>query len=304
MQELHGVIMRTPDALQFEVKHKLLLFDHLHIIGLAKFIEDLEASDDPISQGLGADLSFLASHNMIEPVTNETVNNGIDHGKLLKCPDNMVRPKRTLADKWDEMSQDQFSAYLALHETKELLNSLVMDTLVRCVAVEIGLKRKAAVVPICHFEYLDHLLNSPISNTSVLRVALESLPVPGEESAIQDILDFKAELHGKQWTFRRFLRDLAIKNRSVDDLRDDFEATRNDYCEAMKRHKLSIRNKAATALIIPAMSVLNNHSLFVGSAIVGALAIRQLHIELVEGEAKAAGRECAYLLDAEKRFKS
>jgi hypothetical protein len=177
------------------------------------------------------------------------------------------------------------------------------DAMARCVAIEIGLKCNVAVVPVCHLQYLEHLLNQPVRNTLVMRVAMQSLPVPGEGCAIQDILDFKEEMRNAQWNFRRFLHDLAVKKQTETEISDDFAWTINEYAEAMKRRRMSIVNSVISACVIPAVDLLSNPSgnhLF--SLAAGALAIDKLRIELLEGEAKMPGRECAYMFEAKRRL--
>jgi len=303
MQELHGIIIRDANELGAELKQKLLLFDHLHVIGFDKFVDDLQSESNPDSQALAVDLSFLAAHNIVEPVTNETITNAVEHGRFLKLPPDVPRPTGTLADQFEAMSQEQLTAYLALPETKALMHRLMGDVMARCAAIEIGLKRKVATAPICNFQYLDHLLSQPMKNTAALDVAMRAFPLPGEDCAIQDILDFKQEMRGEQWDFRRFLRDLAIKRQTIEEVRDDFEWTMNEYTEAMKRRRVNIIHSAVSACVIPAVDLFfnppGNHLL---SITAGALAINKLRIELIEGEAKAPGRECAYMFEAHKRF--
>ena len=108
---------------------------------------------------------------------------------------------------------------------------------------------------------------------TVLEVALKALPAPDESCSWEDILDFKAELHDKQWGFRRFLRSLSLKEPTESEVRDEIEWMINEYTEAMKVHNL----KACPAL-------------------------KKRNVELLEAEMKAPGKECAYVFEARKRF--
>ena len=78
---------------------------------------------------------------------------------------------------------------------------------------------------------------------NIFRVALEKFPVPHEDSAWQDINDFKKELRDKQWAFRRFLCTLCTKEQTESEIRDDIAWFLNDYSSAMKLHgmKASLR---------------------------------------------------------------
>lgn len=94
------------------------------------------------------------------------------------------------------------------------------------------------VVPICRRPIPDDYIKEIKAKRSVVEVALQHFPVPGPMSDWQSILDFKADMHDKQWHFRRFLNSLATKKQTEAEIRDDIEWTLNEYTKAMKIHHL------------------------------------------------------------------
>ena len=105
-------------------------------------------------------------------------------------------------------------------------------------------------VPICHSRLPR---STPANDHSVMRVALEALPMPDESCALQDILDFKAELRSKQWGFRRWLKTLATKHQTEGEIRDELEWLTSEYSNAMRIHKLKASEGFFEAYVIPAI---------------------------------------------------
>jgi hypothetical protein len=137
----------------------------------------------------------------------------------------------------------------------------------------------------------------------VIQVALEKFPPPDETCAWQDIMDFKAEMHDRQWHFRRFLDSLANKKQTEAEIRDDIEWTTNEYAKAMKIHNLKAGNSFAEVYIVPVCEILEDLAKINWSKIAkGALGVKKRNVELMEAELKAPGRECAYVFEAQKRF--
>ena len=138
---------------------------------------------------------------------------------------------------------------------------------------------------------------------SVLRIAFDHMPIPGEDAAWQDIFDFKAEENDQQWAFRRFLLTLSTKKQSESEIRGDFEWTMNQYQKFIKIHKLKSSQGFIETYVIPTIEVCENVAKLNWSKIAkNVLGVRKRQIELMEAEMKAPGGECAYVFDTQKRF--
>ncbi len=138
---------------------------------------------------------------------------------------------------------------------------------------------------------------------AVLTIARDLFPCPDGGCAWQDILDFKAEMRDKQWAFRRFLDTLATKQRTESEIRDDLEWSINEYSKAMEIHKLKASRSFIDVFVITPLEILEDLIKVNWSKIAkGALQVSKRKVELMEAEAKAPGRECAYVFDARQRF--
>lgn len=129
---------------------------------------------------------------------------------------------------------------------------------------------------------------------------MEVFPVPGDSAAWQDIIDFKADAKDKQWAFRRFLHTIASKKQTEAEIRDDLEWSLNEYTKALERFKLKRSVSLMETYIIPTVEALESFK--PSSILKGLVAIKKRKLELLDSEASAPGRECAYVFDARKRF--
>lgn len=121
--------------------------------------------------------------------------------------------------------------------------------------------------------------------------------------AWEDILNFKAELHDKQWAFRRFLNTLALKQHNEPEVADEIEWMVNEYSKAMKVHNLKASPAFFEAYVIPGMEFVEDLVKFRWSKIAkGFMSVKKRKIELLEAELKAPGKECAYVFDTRARF--
>ena len=180
------------------------------------------------------------------------------------------------------------------------------DGIVRYAASTISKNADFDVACICELPLPNDLLDGPphlakqSSMETILAIALEAFPVPDETCAWDDIINFKAEMANKRWAFRRFLTTFASKQQTEAEVRDDIEWSLNEYTKEMDRFKLKRTVSFMETYVIPTVEALEG--LRPSAFLKGFVAIRKRKIELLEGEAKAAGRECAYVFDARKRF--
>jgi hypothetical protein len=167
-------------------------------------------------------------------------------------------------------------------------------------------KRSHRTVPICKAE-LPELVTSSTERKGaevVIRVVLDTLPVPDDQCAWQDILDFRTEAHDKLWGFRRFLHTLATKSQTEAEIQDDIEWTVNEYAHAMNVHHLKASRSFVDVFVISPLEIIENLAKFNWTKLAkGILSVKQRKVELMEAELIAPGKECAYVFDVRKRFR-
>lgn len=182
-------------------------------------------------------------------------------------------------------------------------NVNIRDCGSRAIAAKVREKSDCDVIPICEIELPAELNASeyPVMG-DIVTVGIESLPTPDDSCAWQDIVDFKEEMKGKLWGFRRFLYSLATKGQTEAEIRDDIEWSLNEYTKAMDRFRLKRSISFMGTYIIPTVEAFET---FKPSALLkGLISIKKRNLELLEGEAAAPGKELAYVFEAQKRFEN
>jgi hypothetical protein len=179
---------------------------------------------------------------------------------------------------------------------------VLTDVFAYFIAAELNEARHT--VPVCRTRFPVLRTTSPSQTPeTLLRVAASALPAPDGSCAWQDIFDFKAEMQDQQWGFRRFLLTLATKRQTEAEIRDEIEWMVNEYGKSMKIHKIKASQSFVEVFIVSPLEIIENLVKFNWSKIAkGVLSVRRRKVELMEGEMKAPGRECAYVFDARKRF--
>ena len=158
-------------------------------------------------------------------------------------------------------------------------------------------------IPICRALLPSEVFDDADHKTSVLKVALRQFPTPDTGSCLADVIEFKREVSAQQWHFRRFLSDLAGKKQSESEIQDYLEWMLYEYTQAMKIHHLKAGDGFIEVYIVPLIELSENIIKFNWTNIArGLLAVDKRHIQLLESEANARGRECAYVFEAQKRF--
>jgi len=90
---------------------------------------------------------------------------------------------------------------------------------------------------------------------------------------------------------------------SGDSLRDEIEYTIQDYSNFLLKSGLKTQSGVIETVLVSTAEALEDLvKLRFSKFLKSALTLRRSNVELVEAEAKAPGRECAYIVSARERF--
>jgi hypothetical protein len=294
MRELHGVVnLRDSDDV-YGLKGTALMFDKLHVMPFS-FDEFNEYFED---QYLGPEYSFLKSSGFAQTIPLER---SIEMGGILNDPGSH--------DFGVEKTHFQFAADTWHHDIRRGIQTNSLDAAddlwVRLMAVDLGKFQAGDCVPICRLSPFGiNTGQAECSIKEVIALSMRDFPMPGETCSWQDIMDFKAEAHDKLWTFRRFMHDLAVKQQTEAEVRDDLEWSLNEYSKAMEIHEMKSGTGFFEVYVIPTLEALENIAKFNWSKVAkGAVKAKARSVELREAERKAPGCEVAYVYDVRKRFR-
>jgi len=282
MRELRGVMVpHVIDSTHPNLKQRALLFDAMHVIGLNNAMQHLDRVLARHAE-LGGESNWPERRAELEYL--------IERGFLI---DEKSHEQPT------EVSQQGFS-----EDEQEMALRRWLSLAVRSVASNLELKSMRAVpvydsIDQFHFGNINQSTGN-LRSADVLTVALEAFPVPGGDSSWADILDFKAAQQNNRWAFRRFLHDVVSERQTEAEIRDDIEWTINEYTKELDRFQLKRSVTFMETYIIPTVEALESFK--PSSFLKGIVSIKKRKIELLEAEARAPGREVAYVFDARRRF--
>jgi len=319
MQQLEGVIdrSRVPDA--DDLKKYSLFFDRLYLIklrGLQQFYDMLHKPQRKNLKRTKAELAYLQGRDFVTGIDETAYSDLIRRltvRRLTASPMNdryldLVNATGKLADSIikEKLHGRRFATSPYDRSKAAEVGEHLSDAYTRLFSVLCqGEKGDVDIAPICCRAPQKGIQDEVVSKETVLRIAFEQFPIPGPMSAWEDILEFRQEMQGKQWHFRRFLRDLAGTKQTEKEIKDDLEWTLHQYSEAMKLHNLKARNSLVEVFLIPVAEFVEDLVKIKWSKIAkGALGVSERQVELMEAEMKAPGRECAYVFEAQKRFGS
>ncbi len=278
MRELHGVGYATHNL---ALKRHLLFFDKLHIAGGERLFEGtLSLKRHPLMANVMADIRFLHALGVVQPV---------------------VLSARRAEDEFEGICDDMSNGRLPWLKLRA-----VEDLALRHIAAKLD-TGSSDNVPLCRRPLPDVLLGftgqQPPAIETTLTIGLRALPLPDELSSIEDVLAFKNALRDKKWSFRRLLRQLATKQLTQAEIRDEVEYLAHEYRKAMEIHRVKASQSFLDVFIISPLEIVENLVKLNWSKIAkGALSVRKRKIELLEADMKAPGRECAYVFEARERF--
>jgi hypothetical protein len=259
------------------LKRQALVFDKILVIDLDEYVHQTFPYDNWGPSDCGwqpGDIEYLATHGVLaEAVCGKNVQINIDPAMML----------------FGYPGPQHFEDVI----TRGVASALSND--------------EFESVPICSSSLPEQLPTSLVGPKSeiVLAVAQAALPFPSDRCPWQDILDFRVELRDKLWGFRRWLHSLATKNLTEAEIRDDIEWTLNEYANAMRMHRLKASVSLVDVFVVAPLEILENLVKFRWSAIAkGALSIQKRKVELMAAEMAAPGKECAYVFDAQRFFRS
>ena len=139
----------------------------------------------------------------------------------------------------------------------------------------------------------------------VLRIIVEQLPLPNDETPWEAILDWRSdeEARVKYTRLRAWINDISKSSATIADAEDELAALLVTYKDYMKiQHKKFARSRFE-AIVLVLAEVMEDLARFKLSSAVSALfSIRRDQIALLESEFQAPGRQVAYVFETEQRL--
>jgi hypothetical protein len=283
------------------LKRDLLLVDQIAVVGKS----DMPLDTEP---GISADIAWLRERELLifwnfdnsTSVSLKTESGATDVG-----PDYLVWALelfRSTTFREELIAADGSDHRLAAYGIPS-----VSDILCRIACLEaLALSNNAAVSLYPPTKQVRSKgLVSPRDGT-VTSVVLNSLPVPDDATALEDIMSFRDDpvTKRKRQLLQRWTHNLAIKGvTSEAEATQEIEWLLADYEEHMKVHRMKINRGMLETVIVTGAEIAEDLAKFKwGKLAKGLFSASHRKIELMETEMKAPGRELAYISSVRERF--
>jgi hypothetical protein len=239
---------------------------------------------------------------------------GIDPNKILDTEDNIDLP---------EISDDDFNKIIKkleklptfLEETRgkiaespEFLEQVSLMTMhqARMFSIELREVDGFDAYPILA-NAIPNTPQSPADKNNVVRLVLNSLPVPDDSTPWQDILEYRNDPDsiGKFWALRNWMSDISRQQLTPFEVEEKLEHLLYEYQKHLKVHKIKTNRKSFEAIVVAAAEFLEDLANRRFSKLAkGLFTAKQRRIELLEGELNAPGKEVAYIVNTRERFQN
>jgi len=139
----------------------------------------------------------------------------------------------------------------------------------------------------------------------VLEIILPKIPVPSEKTSWEEIIEFRddPDSQSKLLAMRDWMNEVARNKLSPIEIEQKSEFLTDQYKQQIKLHKMKTQPGFFQTMIVSTGATIENLAKlkFGRQQLFG---FRQRPIDLLETELKATGRELAYIVKADERFRS
>lgn len=146
---------------------------------------------------------------------------------------------------------------------------------------------------------------SPATKSEVLRIILNSLPVPDESTPWEQILEFRGdhEAADKFLDLRNWMNEVACAKLAPVEIQEKLEYLISRYRRHLELHRMKVNAGTLETIIVTIGEFLENiaHLKF-GGAAKTLFSLRHRQIALMEGELLSPGSEIAYVVEAREKF--
>jgi len=146
---------------------------------------------------------------------------------------------------------------------------------------------------------------SPATKADVVRLVIDALPVPDENTPWEQILEYRADPDstGKFWALRNWMSEMVRSELTPTEVQEKLETLLYEYQKHLKLHRIKAKTGKLEAVVVGAAEFLEDLANKRFSKIAkGLFQANQRQIELLQGELTAPGKELAYIVNSREKF--
>lgn len=304
---LVGVAMGTAPALMVPLKQAFLFFDRVGVVELRGMLAARKAPLLAYPNTL-SDVTWLNEKGFLFHIDSRLSQalSEDDAGRraLLSAGEATDRHERV----WNRVSA--IGANRDFRATIEAVNEATTAALTsrsfvcRAFAISLRLENAVDAVSLLPLPETDSRQN-PEPRNMVIRVILDSLPIPDDSVPWEQLCDFRADEDGlnRLLALRVWASETARAVSNPFEIREKLDFLLNDYAQRLAKHRLRTRGGCMEIVLNTTLEVAEHlGNMKFGSALKTVVGIRGEHATLLLAETDIPGREVSYVIHARDRF--
>lgn len=289
-------IMLATDDVSSTLKREALLLDKIAFHGFELVTEDRPSS---VSEDVVNELVWLRDEGIIyiPPAPKDRKNTGLSKS---------YKQYRKGADDFLDLIAELGPQRKAGKQLRMLYEMVVVATQLDTRALCLYLREVEHVDASWTFSHSCHEYFPDASPRPVLEVIIPKLPIPSETTSWEEIIEFRSDpdSQSKFLAMRDWMNEVARNKLSKIEIEQKAEYLIDQFQQHMKLHKMKTQPGIFQTAIVSGTEIIEDLVKLKWSKLAKKLfSFRKKKIELLEAELKATGRELAYVIKAQSRFK-
>jgi hypothetical protein len=319
VREFVGIRLPSELVLSPSFKREALMFSRVGILNLDKVLDFASKQSGGRLGHLKGELEWLLEHDVIFDPARESGGREVsdeEYAELLKL-ENLARKeaggKVPQADK--ELERRGLGFWSAIRQ-KDDLSFQLADAVTAGLSAEIyGARRECIRLRLLHrmdaYPVLilrDVLsLNEKSDKNEVVKIALESLPIPDESTPWEQIIEYRNDPDSKSkfLALRNWMSEVARSKLTPAEVEERLEYLMDLYQNHMRVHRMKTNAGVLETLVTTGTEFMGGLlSSRWGKAAQALFSLQKRKVALLEGELLSPGREVAYIVKARGQFKT
>jgi len=307
------------------IKKYLLLFDTIFIDpNYLNFFAGYAGYPSDDLKEINANLNYLGDVGQIEFNSVENViqnqNNPIINSQIKMLPEiELIESYMEYLSKWNEENKNPLGAGLWMFEvildfpsniarvSSNILNSIQSENIYIPVTYggSIGEINRRLKADLSNTPYIPIEEKHKTNSIDVFGLLFNYFPTPDESVSYEQLIDFKND-DDSSLKFKRIIswsKKISRTDVSESELKEEIEYLLHEYENHMKIHKMKYYSGNFEAILVGTTEIIEDLIKIKWSKIVKKIFnIKRHKVNLLIGEAKAPGKELAYLSKAKEHF--
>jgi len=319
MKEIIGVDDGLSGFRIHSLKREALLFDRIAILGLKDYIQSMYKLPHP-EPLLASEFEWLFEQGIIFETSIARIPELESNKEYMQTFLSMLDKLDRYKDLFNRLTQyidHGDGSYEVIKSEKPITpeEGLLMNFLqqefaslrTRVVSFQIVASLQCEAYSLWQIPEIKPNLNSPLESADVIHMVLPRFPFPDDKTPWGKIIEFRNNIDNKRRyvALRRWMHKIVRDEVTINEAQLELEDLLNQYEEAMRVYRIKyVHDSLETILTVTAELLENLVKIKWGNMVKNLFEFKRMHVNLLECELTAPGREISYIIKAQDMFNS